>query len=180
MRSFVLIILLFISGCSTIGSSVDMLSFKNVQTLVPGKSSRKNIVDKFGQPSEKRIVKEHETWIFYDKITGFQRLDVVFTGGNDLLQSVLWLPHDDELEVNLDVAKGKFPNAKFVAIVKKDPNPHMFSSSTTYFDDELGVSILVEGNKNRVSALAWSNMKLRQPSTSSKSVDTMIKYEIGE
>ena len=145
-------------------------TFSSIAALRVKETSQADASKIFGEPTKKiQSVHLPETaWIYNDSKTGHQRLSLVFDKSGKLF-SILWLVTENDPEINIEVAKEKFPAANFLAKDAVWINPHAAPDERFYTDTDKGINITFRKARSEVGTISWydtQNKELnRQPAT---------------
>jgi len=138
------------------------LSFDAIAKLVPGKTSKSELVKLLGKPDEvvdfKKVPNAKSTgreWAYRQK--GQTRAAFIFEEGADSITSWTWVLGEGDAEQDLKVAQGKFSNAKWDVATSEWVNPHAAPMECFYKDEVQGVSIRFNLVRRKVSSITRWN-----------------------
>ena len=176
-NKFLLLPLVFCLSCvSSTVSKKNELKFSELEQLVPGVTTKAEIFKKFGAPNSfnqdyKNLDRES---VAYNSVEGFQRLTLYFIRSSGQLESILWLPRENESESTIDGIFKKYGKNNFKKEQLPQLHPHMVTPRYSYISEDLGIIVLNE-RRDEVEAIAFSSPIQRKPADYSKKNDSSYR-----
>ncbi len=173
MKSNVLIVLLFLTACSTKSVSpkkeVSEISFTKVQELVLDQSTKDEVTTILGAPKFKTKEDDREIWVYNHPLKEHARLTAYFDNGSQKLISFIWIPDSSQREKNLDFALSRFNKKDFVPGPNGGKGAHGRPISTvSLLNPSTGVSVVFENETKDVLAIVYAGVASRTPSDEQK------------
>lgn len=172
--------LFFLSACSSkLVSSADFLSYDKVFALSVGNSTARDVIQQFGEPSNKSQKINYEVYNYNDPRTGNQRFAATFVGPEKKLSSFFWVPQEQEKEFSLQGAKSRLTAFSFTENSEPQENPHAFDHTKSLRDEKNGVVIRFIASRNVVEAIGKYDVSLRLPATHTNTPKNRV-YKFGD
>ncbi len=102
-----------------------------------------------------------DAWLYFEPGQRSTKLSLIFDRKSGALVRKTWFVGENEPEINLPIAKDRFPDSHFNAQLSESDNPHYISDREVYSDKKNGISISYLRTTNVVEAISWSNPQNR-------------------
>jgi hypothetical protein len=166
-----LALLLTLPGCGGKGKTARVqrppLSLTTISQVKVGQVTPVQAGSVFGHPDMKTPVAEKQTaWIYFEGKTPTARMSIVVDDDAAMVMAINWFVRPNDAECNLDVAKSRYPGARFVLQMPDFTNPEMTMDLVRFADNRNGYEIIFQQSSKLVRSLRWetpATSPLRRP-----------------
>src|SRR6185437_15580441 len=122
------------------------LKFESLRAIIPGSTTQKQVVEKFGKPDRtidlKTLHGSTDSGISWEYREGDgTRLSIAFEEPGQITTGWTWTVSNKDPEKNLRTALGRFAGASWEAETVKWVNPHQVPLECFFRDNTRGISI---------------------------------------